>query len=201
MSMPEPQVCEAPQQPAFQAFNDAEMCEMVKRFVPAQMFSTAVGLQQYGAGDIHKQTDAIAEQGIREVGGALTVLGSSLAHGVGNDGKAGYKMAESTVGTAGEIVDWGLENARPASIEEAVARANSGCLTHASHKADLNKFATPILLLKSSKYPKLRPLLTLGGRLATVNPKPRVSDVPTLPDAQSVRTLLHDHAHHSMWRR
>jgi hypothetical protein len=102
MSMPEPQVCEAPQQPAFQAFNDAEMCEMVKRFVPAQMFSTAVGLQQYGAGDIHKQTDAIAEQGIREVGGALTVLGSSLAHGVGNDGKAGYKMAESTVGTAGE---------------------------------------------------------------------------------------------------
>jgi hypothetical protein len=126
-------------------------------FVSAQMFSTAVGLQQYGAGDIHKQTDAIAEQGIREVGGALTVLGSSLAHGVGNDGKAGYKMAESTVGTAGEIVDWGLENARPASIEEAVARANSGCLTHASHKADLNKFATPILLLKSSKYPKLRP--------------------------------------------
>jgi hypothetical protein len=104
-------------------------------FVSAQMFSTAVGLQQYGAGDIHKQTDTIAEQGISEVGGALTVLGSSLVQGVGNYGKAGYKVAESTVGTAGDIVDWGLENARPASIEEAVARANSGCLTHASHKA------------------------------------------------------------------
>jgi hypothetical protein len=42
MSMPEPQVCKPPQQPVFQAFSNAEMCEMLKQSVPA----TTPGVKQ-----------------------------------------------------------------------------------------------------------------------------------------------------------
>lgn len=122
--------------------------------VPAQMFSTAVGLQQYGAGDIDKQTDNIAQHGrdvrdgmlglfgdnfigrpVSELGGMATVFGSSAVHGIGNYLNAGYKLLSSTAETTSDVMKWGLDNARPATIGEAVERANSGCLTHASHKA------------------------------------------------------------------